>query len=110
MSKDDDGLSVLEAIGLGLLGVAAVVGVIFLAKITYDKINAYLDKAKENPNADFAELIKQRLDSGNYRVVANIFNNKEEMLDTQTWEGKNLDDALHAEFGGQNKIVYALKG
>ena len=78
---------------------------IFVTKITLDKIR---NKAKKVPGAETAELIKERLTSGNYRVVTNVFGNKKELLDTQTWEGKELDNKLEAEFGRKNKIEIKL--
>ena len=104
----DDGLGILGIIGAAALGIAALAGVIFLVKITYDAIHKYLNKAKQIPDATTADLIKKRLASGDYTVVCNVLNRKGKMLTAQSWEGKELDSRLDAEFGGRKKITYDL--
>ncbi|MCL2232514.1 MAG: hypothetical protein FWB99_05490 [Treponema sp.] len=113
MGKDDGGfLDIIGAVATGMAviigGAAVVAGVIFLAKITYDAIHKYLNKAKEIPGSHTAELLKQRIDSGKYNVVCNVFNRSGKKLESQAWEGKEIDSELQAEFGRKDKIVYDL--
>jgi len=113
MGKDDGGLWDIigaAAAGIGILvaGAAAVTGIIVLVKISYDAIRKYLNKARQIPGAETAELIKKNLSSGKYHVVCNVFDKKGKHLDKQEWEGKDLDSELKAEFGRKDKIVYDL--
>jgi len=104
----DDGFGIFGLIGAALLGIGAVVAVILVAKITYNAIMDYRNKAKQIPNAKTCEVIKKYISSGKYRVVGNVFDKKGKQLDTQAWEGKEIDTRLEREFAGRNKIVYDL--
>ena len=103
-----DGLGIFGLIGAAVLGIAALAAVIFVIKITYDAIHDYLSNAKKIPDAASCELIKQMVDSGKYRVIANVLNRNGKQLENKAWEGKEIDDRLNAEFGERNKIVYDL--
>jgi hypothetical protein len=98
----------LEIVGGIILGGAALVGVIVLVKIAFDAIRKWINNSiARHPDADSAVLIRQKLKDGKFRVVANIFDGRKS-LDSQTWEGKEMDAELKAEFGRKNKIVYNL--
>jgi hypothetical protein len=95
----------LEVAGVILGGLA----ILFLAKLAFDAIRNWFNGAIDrHPDADTATLVRKKLKDGNYRVVGGIFNGKKE-LESQTWEAKELDDELKAEFGHKNKIVYKLR-
>jgi hypothetical protein len=98
-----------EALGAVVLGAAAIAGVIFLVKITYDAIKKWLANAKDrHPNAQTAELVRKKLSDGKFSVVSGVFDNRGNQLETQTWEGKEMDPELKKKFGMRKKIVLDL--
>ncbi|QMW05437.1 hypothetical protein [Spirosoma foliorum] len=54
--------------------------------------------------AKYAEIIKEKLDNGNYKVVAGVFTKKGATLATKAWETKELDKDLQSKFGWNDKI------
>jgi hypothetical protein len=98
------------ALAVGVVGaVAAGVGLILLVKITYDAIVNYLDRAKKIAGAETCELVKDMLANGKYSVVANVFDSSHEKLETQKWEGQEIDAELESAFGQRNKIICDLR-
>jgi hypothetical protein len=95
---------------LGIIG--AIIGGVILGGIlliTYDAICKFLNKAKKISGATTIELLRRKLKNGEYRVVANVFNSSYRRLESQTWEGKELDGELQSEFGQKNEIIYDLR-
>ncbi|GHV79255.1 hypothetical protein AGMMS49944_10460 [Spirochaetia bacterium] len=110
---DDAGVLgfIVYQMGSMLTAFAIASAVVYLAEITYDAIMSWVDKARNrHPNAETCRLIKEKLDSGNYRIVTGIFDSKGEELESNTWEGEELDSELNAEFEGKEKLVYDLTG
>lgn len=49
-------------------------------------------------NSETAALLKERLDSGNYKIIAGIFNRQGTMTATQAWEVDECDEQLNDLF------------
>jgi hypothetical protein len=89
-----------------LLVLTAAAVIIAVAIITYRAVHNYLDRKKKIANAKTAVLIREKLNSGEYRVIGGVFDKKKEVLDAQIWEGKEIDEELQEEFGRRNKLTY----
>jgi hypothetical protein len=85
-----------------LLGGAATVA----ARLTYAQIRAWLDARLVQPQT-VARLLKTRLESGDYSVVAHVFmtHAPSTVLASKTWTGKTLDPALEARFAGRTELI-----
>jgi len=86
-----------------------ILAAIIVGTIAYSAIRDYLVDAKKIAGAEIAELIKEPLDSGNVRVVANVLNRKGNLIEAKAWEGEEIDEELAAEFRGRSRIVYDLR-
>jgi len=103
-----DDAGVIMAAVRAISGVVAISGTIALVMVAFKVIKEWINRSRNRyPDADTAELIRKKLENGNYHVVAGIFENGEE-LETQEWEVDKDDDDLKEEFGQKNKIVYDL--
>ncbi|GHV85526.1 hypothetical protein AGMMS50230_11340 [Spirochaetia bacterium] len=100
---------IVYQMGSMLTAFAIASTVVYLAEITYDAIMSWVDSARNrHPDAKICQLIKEKLDSGNFRIVTGIFDSEGEELESNTWEGEELDPELKAEFGRKKKLVYNL--
>jgi len=82
--------------------IAAIV-TIFVASIAYDIINDWLQQHR-TVSSSHAELIREKLDNGDYRVVAGVFDKRGTRTAQQSWEGSSLDDDLQRKFGNRDVI------
>ena len=74
-----------------------------VACLPWSEISSWLTSRK-NSVSDYAEIIKERLSNGNYKVIAGVFNKHGVKTSAQTWEAKDLDTELESKFGGSNLI------
>jgi hypothetical protein len=91
----------------------AAAAIIFVAKLTWDMIFEYIQKAEEIPEAKTCKVIQQKLKNGDYKIVANVFSKGvlfKKKLDSKTWEVEEMDDELKEKFGRKRKIIYDLRG
>jgi hypothetical protein len=56
----------------------------------------------------WGDLVKQRMASGNYRVIGGIFDKRGVRTATQVWETEELDDDLKSYFGNRNQVRVEL--
>ncbi len=56
--------------------------------------------------SSYGKLIKEQLDSGNYKIVAGVFDESGELQAEKTWEDEELDDAVLARFKGKDEVVF----
>ncbi len=80
---------------------------LFLVGLAWSLIEDWLE-ANTTPSSDHAELIKERLSSGNYRVIAGVFDRRGRQTAHETWETDELDDDLKEKFGRRNRIRIEL--
>lgn len=82
-------------LGLAIFGAAAA--------ITWAALNGWI-AAQKTPSASHAVLVKEHLESGNYRVVAGVFNHGGSRTAHRVWEGKTLDGELEEKFGSGDEV------
>jgi uncharacterized membrane protein YkvA (DUF1232 family) len=103
---DDAGVIALAV--RAIAGIAVISGTVALVMIAFDVIKNWIDGSiARHPDADTVAIIREKLENGNYRVVAGIYEN-DVKLETQEWEAEKLDAALEAEFDGSDEIYYDL--
>jgi uncharacterized membrane protein YkvA (DUF1232 family) len=103
---DDAGVILLAV--RSIAGIVAVSATVALVVIAFDEIKKWIDSSvAKHPDADTAEIIREKLENGKYRIVAGVFKNNVK-LETQEWEAEKLDDELEAKFGEKDKIVHHL--
>jgi hypothetical protein len=91
-----------------LLGLAGLLfGATMLASLAWHAISSWIEQ-RRTPQSDHASVIKQRLSSGRYRVVAGVFSKTGRKQAEQAWESDNLDDETNAAFGRGNSIRIEL--
>ena len=99
----------LLTIILGLIAAAGISAVV-LAIIYWDDIVEWFRSRNNIKQADkdnIAFTIKKNLQSGNYKVVQGIFNQRtEELKDTRVMESQKLDDKLLQHHGGKELVIY----
>jgi hypothetical protein len=60
--------------------------------------------------AHVGELVKSRLDNGNYKIVAGVFNAGGVKIATKDWEAVELDDEIKSKFKRfKNRAVVKIK-
>jgi hypothetical protein len=91
----------IEWIILALIGAAAMVC------LTWSMINNWFS-ANKTPDAQYGELIRKRLETGRYQVIAGVFSSGKVRLATQKWEADSLDAEVEAHFAGRNNIMVTL--
>ncbi len=89
---------VVLALGAALIGVAC---------LTWDEI---WDWFSENTTdySSYGVMIKERLASGDFRVVTGIFDHEDEVETAQGWETDELDEELEELFDRSNEIIIDL--
>ena len=91
-----------------MLGLLLGLTVIALLTITLAIVRDYFTKKKEIDRVKTGILIREYLDSGKYRVIGGVLDSNKKVLNAQSWEAKDMDDELKAEFGQKKKIVYDM--
>ena len=86
--------------------IAAAAG-LFLVAVTLSTVFDWLN-ANKTPLTKYGVLMKERLASGNYRVVAGIFNSHDVRTAQSQWETEQLDETLTQAFGNRNTIRVEL--
>ena len=78
--------------------------------ITRLMLSTVLDWFRRNKviNSGYGALIKQRLATGNYKVVAGVFNKLGVKTASQTWEANELGDDIENYFGNRDHIRVEL--
>lgn len=85
-----------------LLAVGAVI-----ASLAWSAIKSWFSDHTLDTSA-YGEIIKNKLNNGDYRVVAGVFNRNGNRTAKKTWHAKELEDDLQYKFGSNNKIIIEL--
>lgn len=88
---------------IGVIIGTAIVAVI----LNWDTITNWFIQHK-NSNSVYGTLIKEALDSGNYNVVAGVFNSSGVMTDSNKWDNVALDQDVLQKFRNSKKIKFKL--
>lgn len=76
---------------------------LFILELTWSAIQNWM-KTHTSASSSHVELIKEKLASGNFRVVAGVFSSSGKCTAKQAWEADKLDDELRKTFGGRRSI------
>jgi uncharacterized membrane protein YkvA (DUF1232 family) len=108
---DDAGVigMIVWRLGAVLAAVGVAAAIIKVANLTADMLSRWIAKKKKQyPDASDVELLKERLESGNY-VKCTIFDTNGGELESQEWETEKLDPELKKMFGRKKKIYLSLE-
>jgi hypothetical protein len=85
-----------------LLMAGGTAAVVVVAVLNWTTVEAWL---KSNQvGAGYAEVFRERLTSGRYRVVAGVFDSTGTSLREMTWEATSLDSELSRRLGTKQVI------
>ena len=84
---------------LAIIGIATVVAV-----LSSSEIFGWINNNKSN-SSRYADIVRKKLDNGNYKVVAGIFNQSKYKTAGSTWEASQLSDELKKKFGSRSVIT-----
>jgi len=85
---------------------ALIIGV-SLVGLAWSLIEDWL-KSNTTPASDHAEFIKERLNNGQYRIIAGVFDRHGGQTAHNTWETEELCDDLKEKFGHRDRIRIEL--
>jgi hypothetical protein len=88
-------------------GQQTVASVATIATLAWQTINTWLSGNKVSVG-DSGTLIKERLASGNYRVVCGVFNSSGSQRQQTVWECSNMDSELKRRLANKDKITINL--
>jgi hypothetical protein len=88
---------------IGIL-LALLVGATLLAILSWSDISSWFH-TNTTRVSQYGEIIKERLASGNYKVVAGIFDKRNNRTANTTWTAREIDESLRNKFTGSNQIV-----
>jgi hypothetical protein len=80
-----------------------LLGGLALVSVAWSAIEGWLD-ANRTPTTAYAEVLKERLAGGKYRVVAGVFDRHGHRTAQTEWEADELGDDLKKRFGRKNRI------
>ncbi|NLI78961.1 MAG: hypothetical protein GX442_21280 [Candidatus Riflebacteria bacterium] len=80
------------------LGVLLVLGALTLVAI-----QSWVREQATQQTA-YAEVIREHLDSGNYRVVAGVFTRRGQLQERTAWECETIDQDLKNRFRGHDRF------
>ena len=81
----------------------AVLGALWLASLAWDAISSWIEQNR-TPSTRYAELIRERLANGRYRVVGGVFTASGKCQARQAWEVDELDDDTRRVFGSRDRV------
>jgi len=88
----------------------AIVAAVAVAVITMEMVWSWVRKVLAKTVWFFwkknytVRLIREALSKGKYAVVANVFDKRGELTETNAWKGR-LDSDLHRRFGNSDVLV-----
>jgi hypothetical protein len=85
---------------ISLLLIGGVVAVLVAAIITWELISEWLMVAKSK--GTWAKIIKDRLENGDFVVVAGVFDEADNLIEETSWRAKELDEDIRKKFAGHN--------
>ncbi|NOT38798.1 MAG: hypothetical protein HOP11_15600 [Saprospiraceae bacterium] len=77
------------------------------AALAFSKIRDWINSNK-NKKSQYADVLKEKLSNGKYRVVTGIFDNYGYQQKSTAWETDKLADDLKSQFGSSNRIRVQL--
>lgn len=84
----------------------AIAGVT-LVELALSTIERWFD-AHTLDESSYGELIRERLDSGDYKVISGVFDERGTQTASETWVAQNLDDDIQDLFGPHDCIRVEL--
>ena len=84
-----------------------ILGALFFATIAYEAVKYFLE-SNITDNSKYIQLIRQKIESGNVRVIAGVFDNHNNQTAQQAWEGESLDSELESVFNGNDRVTHVL--
>jgi len=87
---------------LELLAVLLFAGLV-VACLTWDTLMSWFASNKSSIS-DYGEIVAEKLNNGNYSVVAGVFDKRRKNLSQQTWEASELDSELSSRLGGRSRL------
>jgi hypothetical protein len=91
----------MEPITLVVLAVIAIASA--ASTITWRAINSWITLNKVPEGA--ATIIKEKLQSGNYKVVSGIFTTEGVLKAQRVWEASRMDEELTGEFEKSGGVI-----
>jgi hypothetical protein len=83
--------------------IALLIAGAVLAVLAWSEVSEWVNSNTDSLSK-YGEIIKEKLSSGNYKVVAGIFNKHQSKTATKEWEAKELDRELEAKFRHTNRL------
>lgn len=90
-----------------LLPLLLLFGAAIIAVACWDDIIEWF-KDNKIKSSDYGEMIKQKMDNGNYKVVSGVFSANGTKRTEKVWEAEKLDNELEQRFGSRSKIRIEL--
>lgn len=84
-----------------------IIAALFLATIAWSAIETFFEE-NVNDNSKYVTIIRERIADGNVKVIAGVFDSRDNVTATQAWEGEKLDEELENIFGQQDQITHML--
>lgn len=83
--------------------IALVAAFAVVAVIAWDEVRGWIESHRIDDG--MVELLRTRLDSGDYRLEANVLNRHGAAVHNKSWRTKSLDGELQSRFGARDRIV-----
>lgn len=102
-------VDIIKLIGL-IIAAAGTITVIVVAIIHYKEIIAWFQKRNDLKVADkenIAFTLKQKLETGDYKVIQGIFNQRtEDILEGRAMQSEKLDQEFEEAHEGKELLIY----
>jgi hypothetical protein len=79
-----------------------------VAALALDEIMSWLER-EATIDSSYGELVKERLSTGEYRVVAGVFTKRHVCQASKAWVAEELDEELEATFGNRRRVRVCVK-
>lgn len=84
-----------------LLGLAA--GGAAIAILSWSQVDVFV--SSNSVRSGTAKIIKRKLDSGEYAVVAGVFDSRGSRIAEESWKASTIDNQLQSRFGNRDEIT-----
>jgi hypothetical protein len=82
---------------------SAIAALFVVGAVAYSAIRRWV-ASNWRPTTSHAELIKEQLSNGQYRVVGGVFDISGVQTASQAWDADELDAELRQQFGSRTRI------
>jgi|SRR5579864_301546 len=93
---------------------SAVLGLVALSFISYaigrlawSMIREWIETERTSLSK-YATVIRTHLQTGNYKVVGGIFDNRSSQTSNKVWEAEELDSELYSRFDSSGRMTISL--